>query len=243
MNQTQYYILGPLAQKKFPRHIPFNISAYKFLHKDDLRYWVSDKTIKIDSLLSFSSQDNIGGVGDPQEVEVSGISCNLDRVEGSSLELDNLRQLGININTRGSVQVINGTYRRPNRYIYCMSSIVNEQLFKKWHEVEGYDAIIKIKDVASFLQAIQLADFHGRQLLGGGGVVDWVEYVDMPLDLSCVDLTRQGFLKNKGAFEWQKELRFAWPRVLEENNSPYFLHIPSLSDYFEVMDVPDCWKT
>ncbi|KAF7765985.1 hypothetical protein PUND_a1741 [Pseudoalteromonas undina] len=245
MNQLEGFGLGPLAKTKLNGGRLSNIPAYKFLHKEDLRYWLEDKTIKIDSLLSFSGQENTGGVGDPLEMEIKGISAFVENVNDpiTSLIVNNLRSLGVaDLKCGNRITIENFTTRRANRFIYCMSSSINENLYKKWHEVEGYDSIIKIKDIAAFVKAIQFADYYDQRLLGGRAIFDWVEYVDMPPDLSVVDLTEYKFIKDKNSFEWQTELRFSWPNGPQENNLPYYLHIPDLCDHLEVIDIPNSWK-
>ncbi|SMO54827.1 hypothetical protein [Gracilimonas mengyeensis] len=243
MHLLEGFSLGPTAKKKLDTSVPIKISAYKFLHKEDIYYWMEEETIKIDSLFSFSSQENTGGVGDPFELEIAGIPVFVDDPSDSKnkLVVNNLRSLGMADLKGGYDTTVKFTVQRKNRFIYCMSSVVNEQLCKKWQEKEGYDAVIKINDIAFFIRAIQFADYHGQRLLGGAAVFDWVEYVDMPIDLSIVDLTEYKFIKEKCSFKWQKEIRLSWPNGPKNDNKPYYLHIPNLSDYVEVMDIPNSW--
>lgn len=236
--------LGPIALSRYPKKFPYNLPAYKFLHSKDLHFWTKEKTIKIDTLFSFADMESKGGVGDPLELIVKGKTIRIENplLPENKFAKDNLYALGLaDLRAGGNITFSDYSMERVSRYAYCMSSSVSKDLFQKWQEIEGYDAIIKIKDIIFFVMAIAYQDYHNKNLLGGRAIFDWVEYVDMPIDISVVDLTQYKFLKDRKQFKWQDEMRMTWPKVLPKNEPPYFLHIPNLDELIEIVKVPKDW--
>lgn len=220
------------------------IVAYKFIHSKDLHYWLTEKTIKIDTLYSFSSQEAKGGVGDPLEVMLKDIRGYIGSTNDPQYKLvvDNLYALGIcDVGHGEDISIISDRWLRKNRFVYCLSASFDKDLFLKWNKSEGYDTVIKIKSVLDFGLAVQQADYNSSNLFEGNAFFNAVEYIDMPVDLSIVDLTKYKFIKDAASFSWQKELRFSWPAIVDNSTSPYFLHIPELNDLIEVCTIPCGW--
>ena len=103
--------------------------------------------------------------------------------------------------------------------------------------MEGYDRVIRIRDVNDFSDALLVADRAGQNRLGGGVCCKLVEYVDMPVDLSIVDLRYYKFIKDRSEFAWQKEMRMSWPCVPSDDETHYDLHVPDLHEHIEVMPI------
>lgn len=187
------------------------ITGYKYLRSSDLKFWLNDETIKIDTLSTYAGTESIGGLGDPQELTYKETTSFYvqDEHKGSMLE-DNLKVLIGEDAFNNGCFFASSTITLPNKYVYCLSSKFDKETFRCWRHKEGYDSTIRIKDLSRFLLAIQKADIAGEQRLGCPAYLDLVDYVKTPIDLESyyvADANKLGMIKDVEEFEWQSEIR------------------------------------
>lgn len=231
----QGYSLLTLSRRGSPAR-----SAYKFLHQKDLHFWTCEKSVRLGTLNSYSKTESRGGVADPMEIQIRGISTSINDVRCSEDQLivENLSALGLaDLKIGRFMNFNNMSVKRQNRFIFCLSERFDLRLFRRWNAVEGYDRVIKIHDVNDFSDALLAADHAGQNRLGGGVNCKLVEYVDFPIDLSIVDMRRFKFIKDRSVFAWQKEMRMSWPSILSDDETPYDLHVPDLHQHIEVIPI------
>ncbi len=223
------------------------IVAYKFLKYQDLKFWIEDESIKIDALSTYASVESVGGFGDPQEINYKEItSLYIKDEHKDSLLEQNLRSIIGQENFKSNCFVTSFQPQLPDRYVYCLSSEFNKQIFQRWRILQGYDCAIKITDLSRFLLEVQKADIRGERRLGAPAYADLVDYVQTPIDLESyylADPYKQGMIKDIAEFEWQSELRVRWPLPPSSQATPYFLKIPNLRKLIEVIDFDEDWKS
>ena len=221
------------------------ITGYKYLRSSDLKFWLNDETIKIDTLFAYAGIESIGGVGDPQELTYKEItSFYVQDEHGGSLLEANLKALIGEEAFKSNCFFVSNNINLPNKYIYCLSSKFDKETFQCWREKEGYDCAIRIKDLSRFLLEIQKADMVGAKRLGLPAYLDLVDYVKTPIDLESyylADENKLGMMKDIEEFKWQSELRVRWPLEPANGSFPYFLKVPNLADLIEVMHIPSHW--
>ncbi|WP_370243708.1 hypothetical protein [Marisediminitalea sp.] len=221
------------------------ITAYKYLKSPDLKFWLIDETIKIDTLSNYAGIESIGGVGDPQELTYKDTTSFYTQEEhGGSLLETNLRTLIGKKAFKSNSFFVSNKITLANKYIYCLSSRFDKESFQSWRKKEDYDCVIRIRDLSRFLLEVQKADIIGEKRLGAPAYLDLVEYVKTPIDLEeyyLADEYKWGMIKDTEEFKWQSELRVRWPLSPATDSSPYFLRVPNLSSLIEVMSIPKCW--
>ena len=221
------------------------ITGYKYLKSSDLKFWLNDETIKIDTLSTYAGIESIGGVGDPQELTYKETTSFYvqDEHGGSMLEA-NLKALIGEDAFKSNCFFASNAITLPNKYVYCLSSKFDKETFCRWRQKEDYDCSIRIKDLSRFLLEIQKADLTGEKRLGCPAYLDLVDYVKTPIDLESyyiADENKLGMLKDIDEFEWQSGIRVRWHLAPANGSSAYFLRVPNLSTLIEVMDIPSHW--
>jgi hypothetical protein len=218
------------------------IVAYKFMRKEHLRFWTDNCTLRIGTLGSYADLVTDGGVGDIQELFVSGISHNIDDSESekNQILLKNLSYLGL-VDVKGckNFTIKDGSYRNPDSYVFCASRCLNKEIFRYWKEAEGYDAVIKILDLRELMQSILHYDFLGERRLGQHRGIFLVKYVNVPEDFARVDITKHKFIKDARLFSWQEEIRLLWD--VEPHSPHYDFHLPDMLNLIEVVSLPQDW--
>jgi hypothetical protein len=238
--------LGKRLHEHYEKNDNQPIIAYKYLKQEDLRFWLKANSIKIDTLSSYANIESKGGMGDPEEIEYKEITSFYvqDEHEDSLLEA-NLKTLIGDENFKSNCFFVSNSIQLPDKYVYCLSSKFDKATYSNWQRKEGYDCVVKIKDISKFLMEVQKSDMRGEQLLGAPVFADLVEYVRTPIDLEAVyigDESKLGMLKDLHQFEWQSELRCIWRLPPSNQAVPYFLSIPNLCDLIEVMEIPNEWN-
>ena len=221
------------------------ITGYKFLRSSDLKFWLNDETIKIDTLSTYAGIESIGGVGDPQELTYKETTSFYvqDEHGGGMLEA-NLKALIGEDAFKSNCFFVSNKITLPNRYVYCLSSKFDKETFQCWRKKEGYDCAIRVKDLSRFLLEIQKADIVGEKRLGVPAYLDLVDYVTTPIDLESyylADKNKLGMIKDIEEFKWQSELRVRWHLTPVNGSSPYLLKVPNLATLIEVMHIPSNW--
>ena len=241
MSVPQVLISNYLIQH-MPRAKTAPIVAYKFVHKEDLFFWTQNRTLRIGTLKGYSDLVTDGGVGDIQELHVSGISHFIDDSESEKNQIlrNNLAYLGVeDIQNCTNVTLENSSYTNPDDYVFCVSRKLNKKIFRSWKEKEGYDAVIRILDLQKLLSSILHYDSVGEKRLGPIGAIDLVKYLKYPEDLDKVDITKNRFLKDENQYSWQDEIRLFWN--MEPQSSHYDIRLPNMPDLIEVMCLPCDW--
>lgn len=221
------------------------ISVYKYLEKKDLVHWTEHKTVKIDTIASFASQENKGGRGDPLEVEIApaDVSFASSADEKNQQAIKNLGFLGLGAQNTVDYHCSGCKFTIPNQYAFCVSSKLSKRMFKRWNETEYYDTVIRIKDFISFLLYIQLADANAERRFINSAHVDLVKYAQTPIDVYAFDLQSHKFIKDQASFRWQKEMRASWeiPLFRQKTAKTYYLHVPQLDQLIDIVKVPKSW--
>src|SRR5260221_6982670 len=153
----------------------------KFLHSRDLRFWTEGRSVKINTLVAYAIDVANGGYSDPCEVTFHNGPATIEEAgsEKDRRVLENLFALGLGDIGFGTRDITFGPCRVgiPNRFVYCVSSTLDEAVFRAWHAKEGYDAVIKIPSVVQFAIAVQNAD--GGKKFGGDAYICDVTYADI----------------------------------------------------------------
>jgi hypothetical protein len=224
---------------KYKYNVGPTFSIYKFLHKKDLKFWLDEETVRINTLYNYAAQDSNGGLFDPNEIKVEGIETKIPNSMDKKYQLaiKNLEALGIASIGGGNINLsIKGTCIRKNRYVNCYSYEYNSQIMEKWNKLEGYDCCIEITQPLKFIKLINLSDFHHYKKLQflackyiGTSSIDDVVYENFPYDLNRCDFTYFSFHKDRPSFEWQKEVRICWPVAIDENAPPLTYRVPGIA--------------
>lgn len=221
------------------------IAGYKYLRSSDLKFWLNNETIKIDTLSTYAGIESIGGVGDPQELTYKETtSFYVQDEHGGSILEANLKALIGEEAFKSNCFFASNTITLPNKYVYCLSSKFDKETFRGWRLKEGYDCCIRIKDLSRFLLEIQKADLAGEKRLGCPAYLDLVDYVNTPIDPESyylADENKLGMIKDIEEFKWQSELRVRCHLTPPNGSFPHFLKVPNLSTLVEVMHIPNHW--
>lgn len=216
------------------------IAGYKFLHKKDLHYWSEKKSVKVDTLFSYAKARAAGGYSDPAEILINMATAMIKQVgsEQDRTVVENLRALGLaDLHVGRNLTFSNCAVGRQNRFVFCVSDCASDELCRKWQEVEGYDTVLKIPDLAKFALALGKIDAENGNKFSGVADIQPVTYVKIPIDLRAVDFTSYKFFKDTATFGWQREIRLSWPSVLSAEELPYHLMLPELSGPFQLVRI------
>lgn len=228
------------------QHIPeaktHPIVAYKFVRKEHLSLWANSRTLRIGTLNDYADLITDGGVGDIQERHVSGISLFIDDSdsEKNQILVKNLSWLGM-FDFKGckNITINDCSFSNPNAYVFCLSRYLNKDIFRRWKEKEGYNAVIKILNLQEFVYSILHYDSISERKLGPVGAIFLVKYLNLLEDLARVDITNHKFLKDAQLYSWQDEIRILWD--VEPDTRYYDIHLPNMSSLIEVMLLPPDW--
>lgn len=218
--------------------------GYKFLHSRDLSFWTDKKTIKINTLTEFAKAPAEGGYSDPNEVLINLESLTVadtESPEGKKV-VNNLQRLGAPTAVKSkNVGFWSNSIKLANRYVFCLSTDWSEAIFRRWREIENYDAAIYLPDVERFARALTLADARSAAKLGSTFSFSSATYLPIPLDARTMEFDK-GFIKDEATFGWQQEMRVWWTTPVPETEGAHVVHVPDLHHYFRVKSIPTTWR-
>ena len=238
---------------KYPK-----ITMYKYLHKEDIKYYTDAESVLINPSLKYYSLDDSGGMLDPAEKNYGKIETGFNGKNGTSNKLGYkfIKTTGLFDNPHDApIHLHDLTIQltlpdRPHVYMQCFAREFSEKAMEIWREVENckYDACIKITDAIQYLRLINNKNFETEDnILDITNIkhqvtstfIDNIHYAEFPLDGNVTDIVETAFLKEINSFGYQKEIRIVWPKQLQEGAEKLNWHIPGLNKLVEIVHVMD----
>lgn len=238
---------------KYPK-----FAIYKYLHKDDIKYYTDAESVLITPSLKYYSIDDSGGKFDPAEKNYGKIETVLNGKIGPSnkLGLDFLEKANIIHVSKGAqahfnnVEIQSELPDRAQVYMQCFAKEFSEGAMKAWHEAEDckYDACIKITDTIKYLRLINDKNFETEdnileitKIKGrfSSVFIDNIHYARFPLDGNVTNIVDTVFIKEIDSFGYQKEIRIVWPKQLEQGANELNWSIPGLNKLVEIVHIMD----
>ena len=226
----------------------FGVPVYKYVNSETLEFWTMRNTVKIGTLEEYreyekqEALENGYGVADPYEGIITDIDEVISSHTGDKIRdrvAKNLEILGLapSFVTESRFWCKKLTFN--NEFAFSSGAMFDKNTFQRWQQNAGYCSVIKIKNVNQFARAVSMADYNSDKALIFPPLIDYARYHELPLNLSKVDLSNGGFIKNSG-FGWQHEIRIIW-RMRDPSCKYHIVTVPNLDQFIEVMDIPQSW--
>ncbi|WP_345984406.1 hypothetical protein WCX49_07130 [Sulfurimonas sp. HSL-1656] len=207
---------------------------YKFIEREFLEAFFRTGSLRLGTIYDFKDIVEHGvSRGDEAEGEhhlIRGIdgtvSISKDKYEPIISEI-------FRVEGEGKISLCNLSVVVPRRcqdgFIFCTSSIYNEQLFRKWNKENDLDACYEIINQIGFISAINKAIKDSATFFACSNVT----YTEKQIDYQTPEANlHPAFTKVKDDYSWQHEHRIVWgARGPSGPLNPWIVYVPEAIQY------------